>query len=81
MRTMNERYLASRIRGMGTTIFAEMSALAARHQAVNLGQAFRQRSRPRRHQCRHEPVRPLDGAACLTPGACGTRSTFLQHAG
>ncbi len=37
---MHERYLAHRIRGMGTTIFAEMSALAARHQAVNLGQAF-----------------------------------------
>lgn len=37
---MNEQYLANRIRGMGTTIFTEMSALAAHHHAVNLGQAF-----------------------------------------
>ena len=37
---MNEHYLATRIRGMGTTIFTEMSALAAQYGAVNLGQAF-----------------------------------------
>lgn len=33
-------YLASRLRGFGTTIFAEMSALAARTGAINLGQGF-----------------------------------------
>ena len=32
--------LAARLRGFGTTIFAEMSALAARTGAVNLGQGF-----------------------------------------
>ena len=32
--------LASRLRGFGTTIFAEMSALAVRTGAVNLGQGF-----------------------------------------
>ncbi len=39
---MTERvpYLASRLQGLGTTIFAEMSALAARHGAINLGQGF-----------------------------------------
>ncbi|GAP63162.1 N-succinyldiaminopimelate aminotransferase [Ardenticatena maritima] len=37
---MNEHYLATRIHGMGTTIFTEMSALAAQYGAVNLGQAF-----------------------------------------
>ena len=39
---MTERvpYLASRLQGLGTTIFAEMSALAAQHGAINLGQGF-----------------------------------------
>jgi N-succinyldiaminopimelate aminotransferase len=33
-------YLASRLQGLGTTIFAEMSALAARTNSINLGQGF-----------------------------------------
>lgn len=33
-------YLASRLQGLGTSIFAEMSALADRTGAVNLGQGF-----------------------------------------
>ena len=33
-------YLTSRLQGFGTTIFAEMTALANQHQAVNLGQGF-----------------------------------------
>lgn len=33
-------FLASRLQGFGTTIFAEMSALAAQTGAVNLGQGF-----------------------------------------
>ncbi len=39
---MTERtpYLASRLQGFATTIFAEMSALAVRTGAVNLGQGF-----------------------------------------
>src|SRR2546428_234521 len=39
---MTERapYLASRLQGLGTTIFAEMSALATATGAVNLGQGF-----------------------------------------
>ncbi|MEP6666586.1 MAG: pyridoxal phosphate-dependent aminotransferase [Nocardioidaceae bacterium] len=32
--------LATRLQGLGTTIFAEMSALAARTGAINLGQGF-----------------------------------------
>jgi aspartate/methionine/tyrosine aminotransferase len=32
--------LARRIAGFGTTIFTEMSALAAQHSAINLGQGF-----------------------------------------
>jgi N-succinyldiaminopimelate aminotransferase len=33
-------YQSQRVSGFGTTIFAEMSALAAQHNAVNLGQGF-----------------------------------------
>src|SRR3989442_14541816 len=33
-------YVNSRLQGFGTTIFAEMSALAVRTAAVNLGQGF-----------------------------------------
>jgi N-succinyldiaminopimelate aminotransferase len=33
-------YLVSRLQGLGTTVFAEMSALATRTGAVNLGQGF-----------------------------------------
>ncbi len=35
---MDDEVLASRLRGFGTTIFAEMSALAAETGAINLGQ-------------------------------------------
>ena len=39
---MSERlpHLTTRLQGFGTTIFAEMTALAIQHQAVNLGQGF-----------------------------------------
>ena len=33
-------FLTGKLAGFGTTIFAEMSALAARHGAINLGQGF-----------------------------------------
>jgi N-succinyldiaminopimelate aminotransferase len=33
-------YLTSRLQGLGVTVFAEMSRLAAEHDAVNLGQGF-----------------------------------------
>jgi len=33
-------YLSARLQGLGTTIFAEMSALAERTGAINLGQGF-----------------------------------------
>ncbi|HEX2175142.1 MAG TPA: pyridoxal phosphate-dependent aminotransferase [Nocardioidaceae bacterium] len=39
MTTPSER-MASRLHGLGTTVFAEMSALALRTGAVNLGQGF-----------------------------------------
>ncbi|HLM63286.1 MAG TPA: pyridoxal phosphate-dependent aminotransferase [Acidimicrobiales bacterium] len=38
--TARQPYLAARLQGFGTTIFAEMSALAVRTGAINLGQGF-----------------------------------------
>ena len=35
-----EPHLTSRLQGFGTTVFAEMSALAAATGSVNLGQGF-----------------------------------------
>ena len=34
------KYMADRVQPYGTTIFTEMSALAVKHQAINLGQGF-----------------------------------------
>src|SRR5215213_9661956 len=42
-----EPYLTPRLQGFGTTIFAEMSALAARTGAINLGQGFPDTDGPR----------------------------------
>jgi N-succinyldiaminopimelate aminotransferase len=39
-------YLASRLQGLGTTVFAEMSALAERTRSINLGQGFPDRDGP-----------------------------------
>jgi N-succinyldiaminopimelate aminotransferase len=38
--SQREPYLSSKLQGLGTTIFAEMSALAVRTGAINLGQGF-----------------------------------------
>ncbi len=44
---MDSPVLASRLAGIGTTIFAEMSALALRTQSINLGQGFPDTDGPR----------------------------------
>ena len=57
---MGEPYLTSKLQGFGTTIFAEMSALAVATGAINLGQGFPdtdgpdevRRGRRRRHRAR-----------------------------
>ncbi len=38
--TARAPHLASRLQGLGTTVFSEMTALAVQHDAVNLGQGF-----------------------------------------
>jgi N-succinyldiaminopimelate aminotransferase len=40
-------YLAARLQGLGTTVFAEMSALAEQTGSINLGQGFPDRDGPR----------------------------------
>lgn len=40
MPSVRQPHLAARLQGFGTTIFAEMTALANAHGAVNLGQGF-----------------------------------------
>lgn len=40
MSTSRQPYLTSRLQGFGTTVFTEMTLLAQRHRAVNLGQGF-----------------------------------------
>jgi N-succinyldiaminopimelate aminotransferase len=44
---VSNRFLTSRLQGFGTTIFAEMSALAVSTGAVNLGQGFPDTDGPR----------------------------------
>ena len=68
----------SRLRPYATTVFAEMSALAARIGAVNLGQGFPDEDgppamlegRPRGHRRRRQPVPAGDRHRCR----CGRRS-------
>jgi N-succinyldiaminopimelate aminotransferase len=45
-RSRRQPYLAARLQGLGTTIFAEMSALAERTGSINLGQGFPDRDGP-----------------------------------
>ena len=45
-RTGRVPYLSSRLQGLGTTVFAEMSALAERTGSINLGQGFPDRDGP-----------------------------------
>ena len=60
---------ASRAGSFGTTIFAEMSALAVEHGAINLGQGFRTPTARRLFSMR--PRRPSTPAAISTPPGPG----------
>jgi N-succinyldiaminopimelate aminotransferase len=57
---MTSSPLVERMRGFGTTIFAEMTALAATHGAVNLGQGFPDTDGP--------PAMLARAAAAMTEG-------------
>ena len=59
---MPERGLGTRLRPYGSSIFSEMSALSARHDAINLGQGFPDFDGP-------EEVRAAASAATTSRGA------------
>ena len=77
-------YLASRLQGLGTTVFAEMSALAERTGSINLGQGFPDRDGPaevseaavERHPVRPQPV----PARARGFRSCGTPSPAISAA-
>ena len=62
-----EPFLVDRLQGFGTTIFAEMSALAQRTGAVNLGQGFPDTDGPR--EVSEAAIAAIDGlpAASFVP--------------
>ena len=68
---------SDRIAGIGTSIFTEITALAVKHEAVNLGQGFPDFRRARLRQAgggaphprRPQPVRRQPGRAAAARGA------------
>ncbi|HET9077449.1 MAG TPA: pyridoxal phosphate-dependent aminotransferase [Acidimicrobiales bacterium] len=73
-------YLAARLQGLGTTIFAEMSALAAATGSINLGQGFPDTDGPA--EVAEAAIRAIrDGANQYPPGP-GTaelRQAISEH--
>jgi N-succinyldiaminopimelate aminotransferase len=78
--TGREPYLASRLQGFGTTIFAEMSALAARTGAVNLGQGFPDTDGPPEvAEAAIEAIRAGHNQYPPGPGIPELRAAVAQH--
>jgi N-succinyldiaminopimelate aminotransferase len=69
-------YLVSRLQGLGTTIFAEMSALAAQTGSINLGQGFPDRDGP--DEVLEAAVRAIRAGHNQYPPGPGTEE--LRHA-
>ncbi len=69
-------FVASRLQGFGTTIFAEMSALAVRTGAINLGQGFPDTDGPR--EVLDEAVAAIRGGVNQYPPGPGAPE--LRHA-
>src|SRR5215470_8004452 len=78
---MTQTRLAGRLQGLGTTIFAEMSALALRTGAINLGQGFPDTDGP--EEVREAAVRALrDGRGNQYPPGPGIpelRTAIAAH--
>jgi N-succinyldiaminopimelate aminotransferase len=81
MRRSNRPLLNRRLDGFGTTIFAEMSALAARTGSINLGQGFPDTDGP--EEVREAAVRALrDGRGNQYPPGPGVpelRTAIAEH--
>ena len=73
-------HLTSRLQGFGTTIFAEMSALAAKTQAVNLGQGFPDSDGPAEVlDAAVEAIRSGVNQYPPGPGTADLRSAVAEH--
>jgi len=73
-------FVTSRLRGFGTTIFAEMSALAERTGAINLGQGFPDTDGPR--EVAEAAVAAIRGGANQYPpgpGILDLRLAIAEH--
>ena len=79
---MTERvpYLASRLQGFGTTIFAEMSQLAVETGSVNLGQGFPDTDGPPEvMQAAIDAIRDGQNQYPPGPGVATLRHTIAEH--
>ncbi|MEE9385267.1 MAG: methionine aminotransferase [Nannocystaceae bacterium] len=73
-------YLTSRLQGFGTTIFAEMTALAQSHDAVNLGQGFPDFDGPQFiKDAAIEAIRTGDNQYCRSHGIAPLNAAIADH--
>jgi N-succinyldiaminopimelate aminotransferase len=73
-------YLASRLQGLGTTIFAEMSALAEATGSINLGQGFPDQDGPKEvSEAAIEAIRAGINQYPPGPGISGLRQAIAGH--
>ncbi|MCP4227480.1 MAG: pyridoxal phosphate-dependent aminotransferase [Actinomycetia bacterium] len=73
-------YLVSRLQGFGTTIFAEMSALAAQTGALNLGQGFPDTDGPTEvSEAAIEAIRQGQNQYPPGPGVQDLRNAIAEH--
>jgi N-succinyldiaminopimelate aminotransferase len=73
-------HLIARLRGLGTTIFSEMTALALQHDAVNLGQGFPDTEGPAAvRDAAIEAVRAGHNQYAPGPGVPALRQAIADH--
>jgi N-succinyldiaminopimelate aminotransferase len=72
--------LSARLRGFGTTIFSEMTALALEHDAINLGQGFPDEDpHPEVVAAAHAALDAGHHQYAPGPGIAGLRRAIAQH--
>ena len=73
-------YLATRLRGLGTTVFAEMSALAEATGSINLGQGFPDEDGPREvSEAAIAAIRSGANQYPPGPGIADLRAAISEH--
>jgi N-succinyldiaminopimelate aminotransferase len=73
-------HLVSRLQGLGTTVFTEMTALAVQHEAVNLGQGFPDQDPPPAVvAAAHEALEAGHHQYAPGPGVPILRSAIADH--